>query len=109
PLGAAKTACGLVRERAMENNIYYAAVNGVGEERGFRFIGGSRFVDCDGELRVPAGSDQEEILYADVDPEVARHKRIVKIPGKYEIDRVHDRRPEMYGPLCERSVPERKK
>jgi hypothetical protein len=24
----------------------------------------------------------------------------VKIAGKYEINRVRDRRPEMYGPIC---------
>ncbi|HEV3085103.1 MAG TPA: carbon-nitrogen hydrolase family protein [Gemmataceae bacterium] len=103
PTGAAKTACCLVPARAMENHLYYAAVNRVGEEGGFRFIGQSRFVDCDGELLIPPGSDQEEILYAEVNPAIARQKRIIKIPGKYEIDRVNDRRPEMYGPLCERA------
>jgi len=103
PTGAAKTACCLVPARAMENHLYYAAVNRVGEEGGFRFIGQSRFVDCDGELLIPPGSDQQEILYAEVDPAMARQKRIINIPGKYEIDRVNDRRPEMYGPLCERA------
>ena len=101
PTGARSTACYLVPARALENHIYYAAVNRVGEERGFRFIGQSRLVGCDGELLTPAGSDQEEILYADVDPAVARQKHIIKIPGQYEIDRIADRRPEMYRPLCE--------
>ena len=101
PTGAATTARYLVPARALENHIYYAAVNRVGEERGFRFIGQSRLADCDGELLVPMASDAEEILYADIDPQTARRKRIVKIPGKYEIDRVGDRRPEMYGPLCQ--------
>ena len=32
--------------RRLENHVYYAAVNRVGEERGFRFIGRSRIVDC---------------------------------------------------------------
>ena len=58
-------------------------------------------VGCDGELLTPAGSDQEELLYADVDPDMARQKRIINIPGQYEIDRIADRRPEMYRPLCE--------
>jgi 5-aminopentanamidase len=101
PTGAATTARYLVPARALENHIYYAAVNRVGEERGFRFIGQSRLAGCDGELLVPMGSDAEEILYAEIDPQMARRKRIVKIPGKYEIDRVGDRRPEMYGPLCQ--------
>ena len=101
PTGAATTARYLVPARALENHIYYAAVNRVGLERGFRFIGQSRLAGCDGDLLVPMGSDAEEILYAEIDPQIARRKRIVKIPGKYEIDRVGDRRPEMYGPLCQ--------
>jgi predicted amidohydrolase len=101
PTGARASACYLTPARALENHIYYAAVNRVGEERGFRFIGQSRLAGCDGELLTPAGSDQEEILYADINPAIARQKRIIKIPGQYEIDRVADRRPEMYRPLCE--------
>jgi predicted amidohydrolase len=99
PTGAAGTAKYLVPARALENHIYYAGINRTGEERGFRFIGQSRFVDCTGELLACAG-DSEEILYADIDPERARNKQVVHIPGKYEINRVAHRRPEMYGPLC---------
>ena len=36
---------------------------------------------------------------ADIDPEIARQKRIVHVPGEYELDRVAHRRPEMYGPI----------
>ena len=101
PTGARSTPKYLVQARALENHIYYAAVNRVGEERGFQFIGQSRIVDCDGELLAASDSDSEEMLFAVLDPGRARRKHIVKIPGKYEIDRVADRRPEMYGPLCE--------
>jgi predicted amidohydrolase len=102
PPGALKTAEYLVPARALENHVYYAAVNRVGEERGFPFIGRSRIVDCDGALLCQSDAAMPDILYADLDPERSRNKRIVNIPGKYEIDRVGDRRPEMYGPLCER-------
>ena len=51
------------------------ALDRVGEEGGFRFIGQSRFVDCDGELLTAVGADGEQILYADINPEAARHKR----------------------------------
>lgn len=105
PTGARSTAKYLVQARALENHIYYAAVNRVGEERGFHFIGQSRIVDCDGELLASSDGDNEAMLIAVLDPGHARQKRIVKIPGKYEIDRLADRRPEMYGPLCE-SKPE---
>jgi predicted amidohydrolase len=101
PTAAARTAKYLVPARALENHIYYLAVNRVGEERGFRFIGQSQAADVTGDPLASA-RDGEEIIYADVDPERARNKHIVNIPGKYEVNRVADRRPEMYGPLCER-------
>ena len=59
-------------------------------------------MDCAGELMESTESAEEMILYATIDPEKARHKRLIKIPGIYEIDRVADRRPEMYGALVER-------
>jgi predicted amidohydrolase len=102
PPGATSTVNYLVQARAMENHIYFAGINRVGEERGFHFIGQSRLVDCNGELLAAAGAEPE-IVYAEIDPAVARNKRLIKVPGKYELDRLADRRPEMYGPLCERS------
>jgi predicted amidohydrolase len=102
PPAARRTVQYLVPARALENHIYYAAVNRVGEERGFRFIGQSRIVDCNGDL-LAAADESEEILYAELDPQRPRNKQIVNIPGKYEVNRVKDRRPEMYGPLCNRS------
>jgi predicted amidohydrolase len=101
PTGARSTPKFLVQARALENHIYYAAVNRVGEERGFHFIGQSRIVDCEGELLAATDSDSETMLFAVLDPSRARQKHIVKIPGKYEIDRVADRRPQMYGPIVE--------
>jgi predicted amidohydrolase len=101
PTGAVTTVCHLVQARALENHLYYAAVNRIGEERGFRFIGQSRLVDCDGELLAAAGTEAEEMIVAEIDPAKARAKKLVKVPGKYELDRLHDRRPEMYGPICD--------
>jgi predicted amidohydrolase len=102
PTGAMSTVKYLVQARAMENHVYFAGINRVGEERGFQFIGQSRLIDCNGELLAAAGAGPE-IVYADIDPAVARNKRLIKVPGKYELDRMGDRRPEMYGPLCEKS------
>jgi predicted amidohydrolase len=101
PTGAAPTMRHLTAARALENHVYFAGVNRVGEERGFRFIGQSRIIDCDGELMASAGADAPEMITAEIDPGVARNKRLVKIPGKYELDRVGHRRPEMYRPLVE--------
>jgi predicted amidohydrolase len=99
PTGAVSTVKYLVQARALENRIYFAAVDRIGEERGFRFIGQSRIVDVSGELLAVTETDQPTILCADIDPERARNKRIVHIAGKYELHRTADRRPEMYGAI----------
>jgi predicted amidohydrolase len=100
PTGARSTVKHLVQARALENHIYYLAVNRIGEERGFQFLGQSRIVNFDGELLASSEGRSDEILYAELDPVAARQKQVVNIPQKYEINRVDHRRPEMYGPLC---------
>jgi predicted amidohydrolase len=101
PPEAESTARLIVPTRALENRVYFAAINRVGTERGFRFIGLSRIADVTGELLAASDDDRETTLYARIDPDRARRKRIVNIPGEYEVDRVNDRRPELYGPLTE--------
>ena len=93
----------MVATRAMENTIYYAAVNRVGEERGFRFIGGSRICDPSGKTLAAEEGDGEAVLYAEIDTAKARQKHIVRVPGKHEINRIADRRPEFYGTIAERT------
>jgi 5-aminopentanamidase len=95
----------LVQARAFENAVYYAGVNRVGVEAGFHFLGLSRIVDPTGDLLAASDNDREEVLLAEIDPERARRKRVVIVPGEYEVDRVGDRRPEMYGPLCAENRP----
>jgi predicted amidohydrolase len=99
PTGAAATVRYLIQARAFENRIFYAAADRVGTERGFHFIGQSRIVDVNGELLAVSEDDRPAVLYADVDPARARNKHIVSIPGKYELHRTNDRRPEMYAPI----------
>ena len=59
-------------------------------------------VDVAGRARKGRASEDEQatILYADIDPERARDKHIVKIPKLYELHRTADRRPQMYQPVC---------
>lgn len=85
--------------RAMENTVYAIAVNRVGEESGFRFIGGSSIVDPTGRVLAKAGGDSEEILMAEVNPAIARQKHLVRVPGRHEINRFRDRRPRFYDPI----------
>jgi predicted amidohydrolase len=101
PTGASSTANFVIQTRALENHIYYAAANRTGDERGFHFIGRSRIANCSGEL-MASTEESEAIIYAEIDPAQARNKRVIKLAGQYEIDRVADRRPEMYGPICNR-------
>jgi len=90
-----------INSRAMENGVYFAAVNRVGTENGFRFIGKSRICSPFGATMTSIDNDTPGTIRAEIDPAAARAKRIVRIPGKHEIDRMADRRPEMYGALCE--------
>jgi 5-aminopentanamidase len=99
PPGAECLAEHAIRTRAMENGIYFVAVNRVGEERGVTFIGRSSICAPNGDVLAMASAGHEEILIAEIDPARARNKRIVRTPGKHVIDRVADRRPDMYGPL----------
>jgi len=99
PTGSECVATHAINTRALENAIYFAAVNRVGTEGEFPFIGRSRICDPSGQTIASSDSAQETILYADIDPERARCKRIVRVAGKHEIDRFADRRPEMYGAL----------
>jgi predicted amidohydrolase len=96
PPGAEETAEYVINARGLENHVYYVAVNRVGKERDFRFIGRSRIVDVHGKTLAQASVDEEEVIYAEIEPAQARNKHIVRVPGKHEIDRFKDRRPEYY-------------
>jgi len=76
-----------------------AACNRVGEERGFNFIGQSQIVGPGGNVMVKAGEAEETVIYAEVDLNAARNKRTVNIPGKFELDRIADRRVDLFGDI----------
>lgn len=101
PEGAESSPDFLTRARAWENRVFVVAANRVGVERGRRFIGRSQIVSPGGKILCEAGPDEETILYADLDLEEARQKRIVIEPGEWELDVIGGRRPELYGPLVE--------
>ena len=101
PPGAWRTPEFVVNARAQENHVFFAAANRVGQERGWRFIGRSKIVDCNGDTLSEAGGDGEEIITAEVEPAEADRNKIVNVAGAYEIDRLADRRPELYGAVAE--------
>jgi len=62
----------------------------------------SRLVAPNADLLASAPSSVRHLV-AEIDPAVARNKRrLVKIRGKYELDRADHRRPVFVGPLCDR-------
>ena len=101
PPGSEPAAEYVINARALENRVYYAAVNRVGVENGFEFIGASRICDPSGRTLAEAPHRNEAILYAEIDPEKARNKHIIRVPRSHEIHRSRDRRPDLYAEVVE--------
>jgi predicted amidohydrolase len=97
PTGAWRTAEFIINARACENHVNFAAVNRVGVERGWQFIGRSKVVDYNGDTLAEASRENEQLLFVEVDLQEANRNKIVNVAGSYEIDRLADRRPEFYG------------
>jgi predicted amidohydrolase len=95
----------LCRSRAIENHINLIAANRVGQEDEFKFYGRSQIIDCKGKMLAQAGKE-EELIMAEVDLGESQKKHIVRIPKKWEIDYLKDRRPELYRLLSIRSEEE---
>ena len=106
PTGAEAFAEFLVNARGLENHVFSVAVNRVGRERGFRFIGRSRIANPSGRTLALASPDGEEIIFAEIDPSAARDKHITRVPGKHQINRFKDRRPQYYGKIVEAPDPD---
>ena len=87
--------------RAYENNVFHIAINRVGEERGVKFFGISKIVDCTGKTIAEGKRYEEDILYTEINPVLAREKHRVIIPGTFEADVMRDRRPEFYGVISD--------
>lgn len=101
PKGAWRTAEYVVNTRANENHVNFAAVDRVGTERGWKFIGRSKVADVNGDTVAEGSADREEIIYADLDLGSASQNKIVISKGQYELDRLGDRRPNFYGIISE--------
>lgn len=100
PPGGAYMAEFSINCRAMENGVYFAAVNRIGFENGFSFIGKSRICSPVGATMATINEDTPGVLRAEIDPSQSRNKLLVRVPGKHMIDRMADRRPEMYDAIC---------
>ncbi|MFM9873135.1 MAG: carbon-nitrogen hydrolase family protein [Fimbriimonadaceae bacterium] len=86
--------------RAMENKIFFASCNRVGDENGFSFRGESAIYGVGGEVLDSIG-EGEGVIVADMDLSLAREKRSVIIPGVFETDAFGCRQPGLYRDLAE--------
>lgn len=78
----------LNQARALENQVYVVAVNCVGEHKGLVFYGHSLLISPDGAV-LAEGSDQEEIVVAELDLDhIAEARKLLSV--------WQDRRPELY-------------
>jgi len=101
PEGRGYVAKYIINSRAYENKVHFVAVNRVGRERGVKFIGQSKIISALGDTLAQADSDNEQIIYGEVNLADARQKHIVFKAGEFEIDYIHDRRPELYDKITE--------
>ncbi len=101
PAGRGKVARYVVPTRAYENKVHLVAVDRVGSERDAKFIGTSKIVDIWGDTLAEAGSDDEEIIYAEVALADAREKHTDFKDGDFVVGFIGDRRPELYGKITE--------
>ncbi len=100
PRGAQVSAEHICIARAAENHIFFAACNRAGDEAGSHFIGRSKIIGPTGAVLAAAG-ESEEIVTAEIKLSEARNKRVVNIPGEYELEIFGARRPELYGPITD--------
>lgn len=99
PAEAAMLAEHFVPVRACENRVFLAVANRPDAEAGVHFMGRSQIAAPTGHRLAEADGDSECLLTATLDLNLARDKRIVNVPGEYEVSLFTDRRPELYGQI----------
>ena len=81
--------------RALENGVFTATANRVGEEARadttLRYTGQSQVISPKGEALVRLSGDKQETAVVEIDPSLARSKRITS-----RNDKLADRRPDLY-------------
>ena len=75
--------------RAIENQVYFAAVNRAGTDEGLEFGGASRLVDPFGAILAEATETDETLLVGEISRE-----RLTELRGRLQV--FEDRRPELY-------------
>ncbi len=89
----------VTKAAARASGVFVISANRVGTERDTAFLGRSQIIPPSGRPLAEADDHSETIITAELDLELARSKRVVHIPGVFELDSFGDRRPELYGIL----------
>jgi predicted amidohydrolase len=82
--------------RACENRVFVIVANRPDAEADGHFMGRSQVVAPSGRRLREGDSDTSSLVTARIDLAEAREKRIVNVPGEYEVSLFADRRPELY-------------
>jgi predicted amidohydrolase len=90
----------MVRVRACENRVFVVACTRGDSEGASGFMGKSQIVDPRGDVLALAGTG-ERLLRADLDLQQSREKKVVTIPGEYEVSIFADRRPDAYSRITQ--------
>lgn len=92
----------VTKAAARASGVFLVSCNRVGQERGADFLGRSQIIPPSGRPLAEADDHSEMMIQAELDLALAHQKKVVHIPGEFELDSFGDRRPELYGALVER-------
>jgi predicted amidohydrolase len=81
--------------RSIENRVFTATANRIGDERGLAFSGNSQITSPKGELLAQAGPDTFGVASVEVDLNLADNKWVTAQNHLF-----NDRRPDLYDDLC---------
>jgi predicted amidohydrolase len=88
-----------MKTRCLENNVFAVTANRFGADSRphgvLKFTGNSQIVAPKGKLLYRARRQREELFVVEIDPSLARDKKLTELN-----DILEDRRPEFYGDLC---------
>jgi predicted amidohydrolase len=99
PRASADFADFVTKAAARASRVFLISANRVGEERGTPFLGRSQILLPSGRPLQEADDHSEMIITAELDLTLASQKKVVHIPGEFELDSFGDRRPELYQQL----------
>ena len=89
----------VTKAAARASGVFIISADRVGEERGTTFLGRSQITPPNGRPLAEADDHSEMIITAELDLRLAHQKKVIHIPGVFELDSFGDRRPELYGRL----------